>query len=73
MAMCYATVALVTDLDAGLQGEHGVTQDEVFRVFAENTGRMRELLLAAVSHVGPREGCHCGSSLDGMTLPFVLP
>jgi 5'-methylthioadenosine phosphorylase len=73
LAMCYAAVALVTDLDAGVQGEHGVTQEEVFRVFAEDIGRLRELLLAAVAHLAPREGCLCGSSLDGMTLPFALP
>jgi 5'-methylthioadenosine phosphorylase len=35
LGLCYTSIALVTDLDAGVEGEHGVTQEEVFRVFAE--------------------------------------
>lgn len=73
LAMCYATVALVTDLDAGVEGGQGVTQEEVFAVFAANTARMRELLLASIGVLGPQHGCACAGALDGMTLPFVLP
>lgn len=74
LAMCYATIALVTDLDAGVEGERGVTQDEVFRVFAENTARMRELLLACIAKLpSTGNGCPCPNALDGMTLPFTLP
>jgi 5'-methylthioadenosine phosphorylase len=74
LALCYATVALVTDLDAGVEGDHGVTQEEVFRVFADNTARMRELLLACVAKLAPeRDGCACAGAVDGMTLPFDLP
>ena len=42
LALCYTAVALVTDLDAGVEGDHGVTQEEVFRVFGENTARLRD-------------------------------
>jgi 5'-methylthioadenosine phosphorylase len=73
LAMCYATVALVTDLDAGVEGDRGVTQEEVFRVFEANTERMRHLLLATVGVLGDRSGCRCESALDGMSLPFELP
>ncbi len=31
LALCYTAIALVTDLDAGVEGDHGVTQEEVFR------------------------------------------
>src|SRR5262249_43249144 len=48
LGLCYTAVALVTDLDAGVEGDHGVTQEEVFRVFADNTARLREVLLDAV-------------------------
>ena len=41
LALCYTSIALVTDLDAGVEGDHGVTQEEVFRVFGENTERLR--------------------------------
>jgi 5'-methylthioadenosine phosphorylase len=73
LAMCYATIALVTDLDAGVEGDHGVTQDEVFRVFAQNTARMRSLLLAAIAAIDAERTCACQSALDGMSLPFELP
>ena len=48
LALCYTAIALVTDLDAGVEGGHGVTQEEVFRVFGENTARLRGVLLDAV-------------------------
>lgn len=74
LAMCYATIALVTDLDAGVEGDGGVTQEEVFRVFAENTGRMRELLFACIAQLKQTTiDCTCASALDGMKLPFALP
>jgi len=75
LALCYTTIALVTDLDAGVEGDHGVTQEEVFRVFAENTERLRNILLDAVirlPHADARP-CPCGLALDGLTLPFALP
>jgi len=73
LALCYTSIALVTDLDAGVEGDRGVTQDEVFRVFKENTGRMRTLLLAAVEALPPDRLCPCPSALDGMPVPFELP
>jgi 5'-methylthioadenosine phosphorylase len=73
LAMCYATIALVTDLDAGVEGQRGVTQEEVLRVFADNTERMRSLLLAAVGGIDTTRPCSCGQALDGMSLPFELP
>jgi 5'-methylthioadenosine phosphorylase len=73
LALCYATIALVTDLDAEVEGEHGVTQDEVFKVFEANTARMRSLLLAVIGAIPPDRDCPCPSALDGMTLPFALP
>jgi 5'-methylthioadenosine phosphorylase len=59
LAICYTAIALVTDLDAGVEGEHGVTQDEVFRVFEENIERMRKLLLAALAALPTRRTCPC--------------
>lgn len=73
LALCYTAIALVTDLDAGVESGHGVTQEEVFRVFGENTARLRSLLLAAVAALPAERGCPCPQSLDGITLPFKLP
>lgn len=73
LALCYTAVALVTDLDAGVEGGHSVTQEEVFRVFGENIARMRDLLLATVGRLPADRGCPCAKALDGIDLPFDLP
>jgi 5'-methylthioadenosine phosphorylase len=63
LALCYTAIALVTDLDAGVAGERGVTQEEVFRVFAENTERMRTLLLATLAELPAERTCPCPSAV----------
>jgi 5'-methylthioadenosine phosphorylase len=73
LGLCYTSIALVTDLDAGVEGDHGVTQEEVFRVFRENTERLRDLLLATLAQLPEERTCPCPSTLDGLTLPFDLP
>ncbi|MEU7827118.1 S-methyl-5'-thioadenosine phosphorylase [Catellatospora sp. NPDC049133] len=73
LALCYTTIALVTDHDAGVDGDHGVTQDEVFRVFKDNTERMRALLLAAIADLPSRRTCPCPAALDGMQPGYELP
>jgi len=73
LALCYTTIALVTDLDAGVEGDRGVTQEEVFRVFAENTAILRELLLEAVAKLPTKRTCPCAHALDGIKLPIDLP
>ena len=73
LALCYTTIALVTDLDAGVEGDHGVTQEEVFRVFAENMARLRGVLLEAVTGLPTERTCPCPGALDGIKLPFALP
>jgi 5'-methylthioadenosine phosphorylase len=74
LALCYSAVALVTDLDAGVEAGEAVTHAEVLRVFRENTARLRALLLeVAASLPVARDGCSCGSALDGLTPDPALP
>ncbi|HET9516478.1 MAG TPA: S-methyl-5'-thioadenosine phosphorylase [Actinoplanes sp.] len=73
LALCYTAIALVTDLDAGVDGGDGVTQEEVFAVFAENTAILRDILLSAVAALPTERACPCGQALDGIALPFKLP
>lgn len=73
LAMCYVAVALVTDLDAQLDEAGSVDQAEVFRVFGENTERLRRLLEHVVATAPGRSGCPCPGALDGMDLPVALP
>jgi 5'-methylthioadenosine phosphorylase len=69
LALCYTALALVTDLDAGVESGHGVTQEEVFRVFRENTARLRTLLLDVVVALPEAADCPCRHALDGIDVP----
>ena len=73
LALCYTAIALVTDLDAGVEGERGVTQEEVFRVFGENTARLRSLLLDVAARLPDDDSCPCRHALDGLTIPPPSP
>ncbi|MEV4118684.1 S-methyl-5'-thioadenosine phosphorylase [Micromonospora sp. NPDC049645] len=66
LALCYTALSLVTDLDSGVEVGHGVTQQEVFTVFAQNIGRLRLLLGDAVQALPTDQGaCPCGQALAG--------
>ncbi|MEO7744719.1 MAG: S-methyl-5'-thioadenosine phosphorylase [Actinomycetota bacterium] len=73
LAMCYTAIALVTDLDAGVEGGEGVTHDEVLRVFAANVERLKSLVEDVVPVLPADDDCACRRSVDGLTLPRPLP
>jgi len=74
LAMCYTTLALITDTDAGVDEGEGVTQAEVFEVFAANMSRLRDLVAKIIgSFPAEREDDLCAHALDGIRLPFELP
>ena len=73
LALCYTAVALVTDTDAGVDEGEGVTQEEVFKVFAANITKLREVIVQAIKALPSERGCPCPHALDGLKLPFGLP
>ena len=78
LAMCFTTVALVTDHDAGVDSEDSVTHEEVLKVFASSLKGLKAVLRSAVGAMpAPEEDaaatCMCRRALDGLKLPFVLP
>jgi 5'-methylthioadenosine phosphorylase len=73
LALCYTAIALVTDLDAGIEGGVAVTQAEVFAVFGENTARLRTLLFDVVAALPEQRDCPCGAALDGIAHDLELP
>ena len=73
LALCYTTIALVTDTDAGVEEGEGVTQAEVFRAFAGNIDRMRDLLMKLIEVLPAGRDCPCPHALEGLSLPFSLP
>lgn len=74
LALCYATIALVTDRDAGVAQDDSVDQASVFAAFAANLERLKTLLTDVIGVVpDDRSTCACASVLAGITLPFELP
>jgi 5'-methylthioadenosine phosphorylase len=73
LALCYTPIALVTDTDAGIEEGEGVTQDEVFRVFARNVAKLRELVMTVIKDLPADRACPCPQVLTGVPLPFELP
>jgi 5'-methylthioadenosine phosphorylase len=73
LALCYTTITLVTDTDAGVEEGEGVTHEEVFRVFSANVGRLREVIVRAIKDLPLERACPCPHALDGLKLPIELP
>ncbi len=73
LALCYTSIALVTDLDAGVESSEAVTQEEVFRVFGANTARLRDVLYDVIAALPLQRTCPCPQSLDGIDHDLVLP
>jgi 5'-methylthioadenosine phosphorylase len=73
LGLCYTTLALVTDLDAGMVEGAGVTHAAVLAQFAENLPRLRALLLRTLAHLPTAQGdCPCGDT-DQLPGSFQLP
>ncbi|MGW6457426.1 S-methyl-5'-thioadenosine phosphorylase [Streptomyces sp. NPDC055078] len=75
LALCYTSLTLVTDLDAGTETGDGVSHTEVMRVFGEKVAHLREVLFDAVEALpanGERD-CLCVRAHDGWELGFELP
>lgn len=73
LALCYSSVALVTDVDAGLAPGEEVRHGEVLRVFAENTERLKGLLFDSVAALSTERDCPCPGALDDIDVGFELP
>jgi 5'-methylthioadenosine phosphorylase len=78
LAMCFTTIALVTDHDAGVDGGEAVTHEEVLKVFARSLDGLKSLLRSAIVVMPAVEDdasatCSCRRSLDGLRLPIDLP
>ncbi|GAA3133085.1 S-methyl-5'-thioadenosine phosphorylase [Streptosporangium carneum] len=73
LALCYTTLSLVTDHDAGVEAGEGVTHEEVLAFFATNIARMRSLVADVVNALPEKRTCSCPDVLNGLRLPFELP
>ena len=73
LALCYTSLSLVTDTDAGVVEGEGVTHAEVMTVFAQNVSRLRGLLMRLIPELPEERTCPCPDVLDGLKLPIELP
>lgn len=75
LGLCYTTMTLVTDLDAGAEAGEGVSHEEVLQVFAANVDRLRSVLFDAVAGLPRTENrnCTCAHALDGIDTGIALP
>ncbi len=72
LALCYTSLAVVTDLDAGVDAGEGVTHAEVMEVFAKSIDQLKSVVSDTIATL-PADDCECRHSVDGLTLPFELP
>jgi len=73
LEMCYAAIALVTDLDAGIDANSAVRAVDVFAEFQRNLVPFRKLVHEAIESLDDERTCtHCLAH-DGVQLPFELP
>ncbi|WP_099025865.1 S-methyl-5'-thioadenosine phosphorylase [Mycolicibacterium palauense] len=73
LEMCYSAIALVTDLDAGVEAGAGVRAVDVFAEFERNLVPFKQLVHEALAQVDSVETCEHCLQHDGVELPFELP
>ncbi|KRV50012.1 purine nucleoside phosphorylase [Wenjunlia vitaminophila] len=73
LGLCYTSLNLVTDLDAGVEAGDGVTHHEVLEVFARNVDRLRSVLVTTLSALPGERNCLCARTLDGLDTGLVIP
>jgi len=74
LGLCYASIALITDYDVGVEGIDGieaVTQDQVFAFFEQNIEQVRRVLYRAIDSVPAERTCTCVSAANGIEIPPV--
>ncbi|CAG7638195.1 S-methyl-5'-thioadenosine phosphorylase [Actinacidiphila bryophytorum] len=75
LGLCYTSLTLVTDLDAGADTGDGVGHEEVLEVFAANVGRMRDVLFELIGALpgNDERKCLCLDPLGGQDPGITLP
>ncbi|MGH7763781.1 MAG: S-methyl-5'-thioadenosine phosphorylase [Candidatus Dormibacteraceae bacterium] len=68
LEMCYLNISLITDYDAGLEGNpdvQPVSADEVVAQFATNIARVRDLILDLIPRIPDARECLCATAMKG--------
>ena len=65
--ICYLGIGLVTDYDAGLEGNsgiHPVTADEVAKIFDANVGKAKRIINEIVAELPTERACGCATAME---------
>ncbi len=73
LGICYAAIALVTDLDAGIETGAGVKLVEVVSEFDKNIEPFKKLVAEAIGQVAAERICTDCDPHTGIELPFDKP
>ena len=73
LELCFASVALITDIDAGVNVGDGVKAVDVFAEFERNIGPFKDLLRASIASAPRVDECSSCRAHQGVSLPFELP
>jgi 5'-methylthioadenosine phosphorylase len=66
LEMCYLNLSLVTDYDAGLEGDPDVSPvsvEDVLELFATNIAKLRDLILDVIPHIPEQRACPCATAM----------
>lgn len=61
LKLCYAAIALVTDLDAGIEAGEGVRTEDVLAEFRANLPRLTDVLTKTIAATDPAAPCDCAA------------
>ncbi|MBV8861718.1 MAG: S-methyl-5'-thioadenosine phosphorylase [Mycobacterium sp.] len=73
LEICYAAIALVTDLDAGIEAGAGVKLVDVVAEFEKNIEPFKKLVQEAIGQVPAEHACTDCDPHTGARLPFDQP
>jgi 5'-methylthioadenosine phosphorylase len=71
LQICYVNIALITDYDAGLEGEAGiepVSVADVVQVLNANNARVRRLIEVLLPRLADERTCPCAHALDNAVI-----
>ncbi len=71
MEMCYVSIALVTDYDAGLKGNKKikpVTSKEIVEIFKHNLNKLKNVILDTIQEIPENASCQCQNALKNAEL-----
>lgn len=66
LGICYGTVAMVTNFAAGIS-EQPLTHQEVLDIMAENTGKLREIILKTLDKLPEKPACMCIKGMSDLS------